>query len=343
VKAILHIGTGRTGTTAIQSSLIQNKHELKNNGIGILKSVGRGNNIELAKFCKANLNNPFFIKNNILTEADKSKFEQLVRDKFKCEIKCLEEQGIKRILISSEHFITDLRTSKEINKLKELLDECEIHVSKIIIYIREQVSYLFSEYSNKLAMGLESRYPPPIPKKINTCSLNHDYSIEMWNSIFSSSEFVVNIFQKDILKNNCVVSDFYMLLDLHDNFQPSSEITNFSLSGNGLELMRFGIIYLNSHDIIGEERQYFLRVLRNYCHNKLKGPKAKPNYEFAMYIRDKFGKSNERVRAKYFPDKNQLFQDVATTKVISCFDVENEWGVFIERCAKEFPPTLNII
>ena len=51
MKAVIHIGTEKTGTTTLQEFLHLNRANLKNQGIAYLQSPGERNNRKLATYC----------------------------------------------------------------------------------------------------------------------------------------------------------------------------------------------------------------------------------------------------------------------------------------------------
>ena len=75
MKAIVHIGTEKTGTTSIQKFLFQNRKKLRNGGFHFLQSAGSTNNRALpAYFIAEHLYDDFYRDEGILTLEAKTAF-----------------------------------------------------------------------------------------------------------------------------------------------------------------------------------------------------------------------------------------------------------------------------
>ena len=70
MKAIIHIGTEKTGTTTIQEFLHLNRSKLANQGVAYLQSPGLRNNRKLVTYCMKNNKVDNHVKNlAILSDA----------------------------------------------------------------------------------------------------------------------------------------------------------------------------------------------------------------------------------------------------------------------------------
>ncbi len=314
MKVILHIGTGKTGTTSLQKFFHLNRSLLENNGILFPHSVGYTNHIEVAMYGISDISkikqSLFLKKQNVCTLNEKNLFDYTVEQKLSAEL--TNSKNLKFLLISSEHLSTSLRSFEEVQKIKLLFDKLKLEVTCIIIYLRDQVSYLFSNFSTRVLLGSKTGYRPCLPTKLGISPINYAHTLNMWESSFPKAEIQVRIFEKNNLKNSDIITDFldFLNIDALPNINKSTH-SNTSLSASAL---------------------YFLIKYNNYVHNNpdkhlpslashkvqdLLIPFAKcffvgkpliPTMEEKNKIENLCFDCNEQIRTKYFPQKQTLFK-----------------------------------
>lgn len=310
----LHIGTGKTGTSSLQVFLHKNRAVLAEQGVLYTKKLGETNNIEIAKYGLGFTEfgkSPFFQNLEIKNRVDKVGFDRNVAKKLKEEISDARGRGLKKAIISSEHFSTDLRKIENIEKIKLLFDCVGINVKNIILYIREQTSYIFSDYNTRVLMGLHEKNVPILPSSVTNSALNHSHTIKIWSDAFPDSKMRVRIFEKDKLHNGNTVDDFIFLAQLNNlnSFEYLQE-TNQSYSKEALEfLVKYNdFVRLNGLDhILGIARPEIKNFILPCCRKSFPGQTLKPTRKQKLAMRDLFKPSNEDVRVKYFPELDSLF------------------------------------
>ena len=85
MKCVLHIGTEKTGTTAIQNWLYSNYAQLSTQRIALSKFLQKKNNRDLCAFFQSSFDS-FFIDNGIKNIEEKNKFFLGFLDNFSEEI-----------------------------------------------------------------------------------------------------------------------------------------------------------------------------------------------------------------------------------------------------------------
>lgn len=195
MSLIIHIGTGKTGTTSIQASLELNRKKLISKGMNYPESKkGEHNILEGAVL-------PF------------EKLHRVFRSEYKnCESKVLEDanelcEKIKKstkenshTIISGEYFLT-LDTSA-INKLIGKFGLNSNDEITIICYVRQPSSYWLSAIqqglkgSTKVDNVIKRRYP-------------FRAGLQNWIDVFGIQNIVVRPFDRNQLLDGDVVSDFY--------------------------------------------------------------------------------------------------------------------------------------
>ena len=152
MKAIVHIGTEKTGTSSIQLFLRRNRRALEARGYHFLQSAGKTNNWALPAYCTEQSRFDDFDRFPEV-EAGMS-LEAFRRDfigRFEEELRSLPG-NVHTVVISSEHFHSRLRTDKEMSNIRDLLSSYFDDI-RIICYIREQAETCASWYSTSMKSG----------------------------------------------------------------------------------------------------------------------------------------------------------------------------------------------
>lgn len=205
MKCLIHIGTEKTGTTAIQAFLYENRTKLRHHGIYITDSFGIPNNRYIpAYFCQQE--DDFNLIYGLKTQNDKDNFFQDFDANFEEEMEAAN--GCHTLLLSSEHFHSRLRTRKEIKNLKKFLKK-HFKDIQILCYFREQSDMIISQYSTGLK-GRESRDFASFAEEFGpeTYHFNFLKIAENWSSVFGVNNCVFRIYDSSILKSNDIRIDF---------------------------------------------------------------------------------------------------------------------------------------
>lgn len=191
-KVLLHIGSGKTGSSSIQTTLSRNGPELKRLGISYPK-FGHPTNHE-------ELNIPF--KGDSGPRSIGERFKRQ-RENFESYRKRLLKEFLNHInknrysIISAEHLHT--LNNQRIIYLKQQLELCGVERVKIIIYLREPVSLYKSQLQQKLKASSQTVTPERWKYQFSTV-------INRWFENFEDVE--VREFSSKELYNNDVVDDF---------------------------------------------------------------------------------------------------------------------------------------
>lgn len=190
-KVLLHIGTGKTGSTSIQRVLYQNKYNLSGVTYPCIKAHGLGQHyISL-----------IYQPLNKVSRADKGKFK--TESEFLDYTKELKKQFISliqdkdKLLISSEFF--EIFNIEELIEFRKTLEQYGYTEFKIVVYIREPVSYYCSLLQQQIKAShriVQPKYKYPFKTLIDMCE-----------NVFGNDITVVP-FEKKQLYQGDVVKDF---------------------------------------------------------------------------------------------------------------------------------------
>ncbi len=213
-KAIVHIGTEKTGTTSIQSGLFINRDELARRGWLFPISAGLQSNFRLVMFCK-DTPPPFMLNFARLASADDvdEKWRREFADRHRAEVQQFQRQRNESVVVySSEHLQSTLVEPEEVERLADFLSSLYDEV-EIVVYLRRQDRFALSAHNTALRAGLTkpfdfSRIHP------NSPYYNFLGLLERWSCVFGDRCMRVRVFERDKLVGGDAVRDFFELVGL---------------------------------------------------------------------------------------------------------------------------------
>lgn len=209
VKTIyLHIGTHKTGTTAIQKFSAINSDSLAEKGM--YYPISMRPDVDVISFGHHLL--PWLIRKHPVPD---HYFGEYASNKLSLFEKLLEEinaQENNNILISSEEF--DGMNETQIGTLKDLFASFEV---QIIIYLRRKDEFVEAMYQTAII----GNYPNYASKTINefiesvNLPLNYFEFIGKWQKVFGIKNVKVHPYCKKVLLKNDIIIDFYSHLGVN--------------------------------------------------------------------------------------------------------------------------------
>lgn len=285
---ILHIGRHKSGTSSLQKFFCENESILDELGYYYPKNLRRPiAHHPLAIYFNRNLS-------DTLNERDHQEiydFWEEIKDK-------------QNIIISSESFqnIDPLNMKKALGKYN----------LKIVVYLREQVTYLLSSYAQaikarKLTLTLEEYE--------NTIFRNVDYFkfIKKWEIAFPNAKMTIRLFEKSLLIEQDIRKDFLV----HTGIATKKDLNKFifidedknpSIGGGLLEFKRL----LNTTDYdLKIQMSSLYTILQNMAikHEKYKLKKS-ISKEMFNTIKGKYVKSNRMVSELYLDDELKINKNI---------------------------------
>lgn len=204
----IHIGTHKTGTSAIQDFLRLNRKPLSRHGVLYPQKSRRD--------YYASKDGEVFVP----PEKFKN-YRRLIR---------LARRRDRHIIVSSETF----SLIRDVRPIRQALGDIR---PTIICYLRRQDNFIQSFYNQAVKNEAEYRsiaaYEPPT-------TLDYDALLDRWAVVFGRENVKVRPYEKDAFKNGDLVTDFLSLvgLDLTPDLKVLAKDTNPRLPGEALEYMR---------------------------------------------------------------------------------------------------------
>ena len=310
MKAIIHIGTEKTGTTTIQHFLHKNRQALKHRGIAYLRTPGLKNQRKLAVYAMGRKREDAYIKkHNISSPVKKRDWEEDFKEKLYEELRRLDNR-IHTVIFSSEHIHSRLRSEKEIQNLWDLLSPWFSEV-RILVYLRRQDQVALSAYSTKLKVGGTPDKIFNMDARPDVHYYNHYKTLTKWSNVFGADAITVRLFGVGKFTNSDLISDFLESAGIkigRELLRP--ENLNESLSWKSQHLLqRYNSKYPRFDDSgYNEFNDYVREVLLQKLESRYPGEGELPTREEAIAFYSKFKKNNDKVAGEWF-DREHLFTE----------------------------------
>lgn len=198
-RLYIHIGTGKTGTSAIQEFLDANNQLLE-----------KKSDIKYADTFKQDHNHHGLCTNfNRSSDGKTEIFKRL--EKLKHEIK---NSACNNFIVSSEYFPGVTPEEIENVYLKSLSKEVELH---IIVYLRRQDEYIESWYAQLVKTEDYRIDLDTLTKELFTKGLLDYYNmIHKWSSHIGSDNIHVKIYEKEQFVQGNIFNDFMSIFNIND-------------------------------------------------------------------------------------------------------------------------------
>lgn len=243
-KIFIHIGLPKTGTSAIQNFLYNERSELKKHGILYPESITSLNFDRSGKIIIMKNPKNFFDHNYL---ADIQNYPIINHDLFynKLAAEILENNNCENLILSSENLY--FADDKLLSKLKNLFKGLDI---KIIFTKRNYYEWLDSYYYEKIYSGRETNgFSHFFHELLKNNFLPFDKIILRWKKIFGSENFLETCYEdKNFITNILTMFQIPKKIieqyqyNLVNDFQKSpikiSVISNFNLLNSHLNFYR---------------------------------------------------------------------------------------------------------
>jgi len=215
MKIVLHIGTEKTGTTSIQGFLSSHRDDLRKHNILYSKILGDPNNIRLSialqnidKIDDSRIYAKLITKEQILAYREELK-ENLQKE--------ITSENPEVLIISSEHLSSRMNQEEELERLKVFLNEFSDDIT-VLIYLRRQDEFFESLYSTAIKKGHITEFSFPEKGK-GRKDFHYNAMLKLWENTFGYENMRLNVFEKEKLYQQDVVSDFIYKLNLPIKFE----------------------------------------------------------------------------------------------------------------------------
>lgn len=308
MRAYLHIGTEKTGSTTIQAFLNDARQELADKSIFVPASLGQINHRKLPVFAYPAEFQDDFTSSEGINDAERrlSKVAEW-KDQFQSEVEQAQKRGLDTIVLSSEHLQSRLSAPVSVAALRDYLLGLVKDI-KVVLYIRHPYATAVSLFSTAIKTGskIDTMFTPNTPYIENL--VHHKNTIERWGDVFGYDNLTVRIFEREALVNHSLIEDFQVQCGVAQPLNFDAAPQNETLNALGLAILR----KINELDVPMEsfERPYKARdaLVQLFEENFSKGTLYQGSAQSLEEFEEYYAASNEYVRKEFFPYRERLFK-----------------------------------
>jgi hypothetical protein len=296
-RILLHIGLMKTGTTALQETLYENREQLLTQGVLYPSSnVFQSRHVQLVWSCVTDQLGSFAKAKYAGTTT--SDCIQDIQDE-------LQSSGATTCIISAEDF-----SLYEPGRFAPIIDAFRADLM-VIVYLRRQTEMIESMYKQLLkGMGITERFDEFLEKAIEgaragASPLDYNHFLRSWSELVGADRLVVRVY--DRVARYDIVGSFLEAAGLVMSLARTRKQANISFEGPYMEFVRKVNHYLPQnlrHRFIGDLEG--LQGVHPVERTRLVSPEA------VEMIERKFASSNRAVAAAFFGEQT-LFHDSAKT------------------------------
>lgn len=311
MKAIIHIGTEKTGTTTIQHFLQRNRDLLATLGIVYPRTPGLINHRALAVYVKNEFKQEdgFILENNLSAPERLQLWKTNFQTRLQAELRQLDA-GVHSVIFSSEHLHSRLPGEEGIQNLKALLSPWFEEI-EILVYLRRQDQLAVSAYSTKLKVGKTPNEILDLNVDPQSHYYNYNIFLNKWRSVFGRPHIKVIFYEPVTFRNTDLISGFLASTGIPDNEQwVRPQRLNEKLSWQSQHLLRRYNKRYPGYDDNGRNllnirvRQKLLKRLET----RFPGPSEMPTRSQAIAFYDIFREDNRQLAREWF-GRELLFEE----------------------------------
>lgn len=312
----IHVGTPKTGTSAIQSFLLDNQEVLEQKGycyrLMPFAYQGKASRRRNAHFALEKVTNE-------VGEVDRDATLKMVENGYQAVAQWLAEN--ENVVLTDESYWRYLRGEnwKILERLIEIAKKNQAQV-KIIVYLRRQDEFVVSLWKQNVREGrvMES-CSSYLDNKSNRKVLNYAKRLQEFESYVGKENLIVRKYERGSFlgKTGTIFSDFLDALGLEwtDEFVIQKEVVNESIGDNYVEILRVlnqlvtegGGFDRYASDFFGQNAVMCSRT------GQQENRYSMFSQEEQKAVWKKYEKSNESVKKAYFPKDQELFTDTLTS------------------------------
>ncbi|QZY28152.1 hypothetical protein [Nocardioides coralli] len=240
---VLHIGTGKAGSTSLQFFLRDNRDRLAELGVLYPSSPGRARHGKLSLFIRDGdelVATPHWQRQR---QSDPRIFRRRFRRRLLAEI---EDSGLDRVLLSDEEIYKS--SDAALTRLRRFTDQVARRV-RVVVYLRRQDEHMVSRYQQGVKIGWTTRLADWANEDMSDL---YDYAsrLRKHRKILGPDPLVVRRLDPACLLRGSLFEDFLEAAGIEATGVPLTSVThrNVSLDAESVEFLRILNLYRVEHE-----------------------------------------------------------------------------------------------
>jgi hypothetical protein len=300
VRIILHIGVEKTGTTAIQAFCAGNAAALRQGGV--LYPGGFANRKHAEITAAVTRSKDILKRRGWPTDADPAAVKADVMGRLEAAVRRTRPEAL---LLSSEHLSSRIKDQAGVAALKAMLSPLSDNF-RIVVYLRRQDDLLPSLYSTIVKAGGSGGLEEAEER---ATWLDFDAMLQPWEAEFGAENIAVGRYPPS---DSSLTDDFLRIAGLSSLTLADVETArNVSLDHRNTQLLEAmnALLPIDLDGRLNPQRA----GLRQFFERRSTGPAPVMPAEQRREVMARFADSNERVRARHFPQDDRLFPALEAT------------------------------
>lgn len=210
----LHIGFHKTGSSALQECLADNRQALQEAGFFYPHSLGNKYPAHVDFSWALNDRPPAW---SGFSAADAEHVVALYQEQ-------IEAAGCENIIMSSEDFVLLESNAESIERLREFFSAFSV---KVIAYVRNPVDFIVSLYSHAVrSRAVMCDVFEYVDSHFNFRSADYAVRLQPWVKVFGRESIVVRPYDKNEFVNNNIVDDFASIIGFQGELTQKERTSN---------------------------------------------------------------------------------------------------------------------
>lgn len=312
MKAIFHIGRPKVGSTTLQVFLADNREALAEQGVLYDRLVERISSqwefpIAALAECDTMPTEPYVKRVLNLSDIEDAKAYGADMMRSFEERLARADDNLHTWVGSSEHVYPFMTEPSQVQAFDTLLNR---HFDGVtyVVYLRRQEDLILSAYSEAVRRGIKNSFEDFVDGFIKNGRGNYMATLWQWLGVVGRDRLVVRLLEPDALVGSDLIDDFCDVIGISSEGMHRPRLHNASLTKQSLRaflLINRGVASVNTSD---ETLQSLRDALCSTAEAWGSGgePMTLPPGLYQR-IRKNFSKSNEKLRARFFPERDELF------------------------------------
>ena len=236
---VLHIGSGKTGTSSLQHMLSKGREHLAELGMLFPRSPGRGRHVRLGLFIRTDAELGRLINWHKQNYSSPAEFREDFQHELFAEI---NSSGLTRVLLSDEALYGS--PVDALKRLRAFTDEIA-RSTRLVVYLRRQDDHVCSRYQQVVKTGEVRRLAERLEEVDFTKTYDYHARLCTWQRLMEPSEFVVRPFERERFVDGSLYQDFFEAAGLEARAGDLETVgpLNESLDAEAVELLRILNVY----------------------------------------------------------------------------------------------------